>query len=74
MKAQHVKVKNLRIDGVCSTTTLSRTTVYNKQNPSSKYFDPDFPASFKIGQRAVAWDASEIEAWVQTKKDARIGN
>lgn len=61
----------LRIDDVRAITGLSRTAIYDKENRRSKYFDPNFPNRFKLGERSVGWDAREIDAWVQSKKAAR---
>jgi prophage regulatory protein len=63
----------LRIDGVRAATGLSRTAIYDKESKVSKYFDPSFPARFKIGARSVGWDAFEINAWLQNKKNGRNG-
>lgn len=74
MSTSQQKCHVLRIDGVRVATGLSRSAIYDKGCSDSKYFDPTFPARFKIGERAVAWDAQEIAEWVQTKKEQRVGS
>ena len=69
MKTAPLKPKVLRLPGVRFVTKMSKTAIYDKGCVSSKYFDPTFPARFKIGARSVAWDADEIDAWVQAQKD-----
>jgi prophage regulatory protein len=63
----------LRIPGVSAATGLSKTAINDKENKFSKYFDPSFPARFKIGARSVGWDACEINLWIETKKNERNG-
>lgn len=62
----------LDLDGVTAALRISKTAVYNKGCKSSKYYDPTFPARFKIGERSVRWDASEIAAWLEKKKEERL--
>ena len=51
-------------------TGLKRASIYNRLNPNSKYFDPTFPKpiSLSVGNRgSVAWIASEVDAWIETR-------
>lgn len=52
----------LRLPEVLSRTGLSRSTLYA---------DPTFPKSVKVGQRAVAWAETEIDAWIEARLEAR---
>lgn len=52
----------LRLPEVLNRTGLSRSTLYA---------DPNFPKSVKVGDRAVAWAEDEINAWIETKLQAR---
>lgn len=48
-------------------TGLSRSGIYAKLTHNPKRpgdFDADFPHPVRIGARAVAWIAAEIEAWI----------
>lgn len=54
--------KFLRIDAVKEITGLSRSTIYK---------DPSFPKPVKIGARAAAWVAEEVEEWVNSRIQAR---
>lgn len=51
----------LRLPKVMEKTGLKRATIYLhiKQNT--------FPKQFKIGQRAVAWLESDIDAWIDER-------
>lgn len=57
-----------RISDVRKATGLSRTAVYDKGNKNSKYFDPTFPARYRLSQRCVGWDALLVDAWVRERQ------
>lgn len=59
----------LRLKEVCGRTGISRAGVYDRTNPNSKYFDPRFPRSFKLGMRSVGWDSEEVDAWIALMKE-----
>jgi len=48
----------LRLPAVQELTGLSRTAIYTI---------PDFPASFSIGKRTVAWSEDEVRAWMKAR-------
>ena len=50
--------KMLRIEEVMEITRLSRATIYRKMSKGQ------FPKPLKLGDRAVRWRQSEIEAWL----------
>lgn len=54
----------LRLPAVTARTGLSRSTLYNKLNPKSPYFDPHFPAPINLGVRAVGWDDQSVQEWI----------
>lgn len=54
----------LRIKDVCKLIGLSKSTVWNKLDPDSKYYDPDFPSQIRISRKAVAWDKNELIDWM----------
>lgn len=58
----------LRLESVVAKTGLGESSIYNRLNPKSPYYDPDFPKQASLaapGSRgAVAWDSDEIDAWV----------
>ncbi|MDM5087938.1 AlpA family phage regulatory protein [Aeromonas bestiarum] len=43
---------------------LSRSTVYDRNNPKSKRFDPSFPRPIKLGAASVGWSLNEVMAWI----------
>ena len=54
----------LRLPSVCEITGLSRSRLYAliKENA--------FPAPLSLGKRAVAWESSEVQAWVEARVKA----
>lgn len=58
----------LRLRDLISLTGLSRTTIYEKQNPNSSRFDPTFPPKIKLGARAVGWQMEGIIIWINLMK------
>lgn len=50
--------KLLRLQAVKDITGLSRSSIYA---------DPTLPKPVKIGTRAIAWVADEIDDWVNTR-------
>lgn len=43
---------------------LSRSTIYEKINPNSKYYDATFPRPHPLGDRRVAWLKHEVLNWI----------
>ena len=54
----------LRLGEVQIRTALGRSTIYRKIR------DGSFPEPLKIGDRAVRWRESEIEAWLAARPRA----
>ncbi|MFC5431364.1 helix-turn-helix transcriptional regulator [Paraburkholderia denitrificans] len=66
--------KILRIPDVQKKTGMSRSTIYSKLNPSSKYFDPTFPRPIRLGNgptSSVGLIESEIDVWIEARAAAR---
>ncbi|MCH7347788.1 AlpA family transcriptional regulator [Aeromonas sp. MR7] len=58
-------MKLLKLKDVIAMTSLSKASVYRQMN------DGTFPASVKIGPISVAWVGSEIELWIEEKRNLR---
>ncbi|WP_422823728.1 AlpA family phage regulatory protein [Vreelandella janggokensis] len=61
----------LRIKQVKERTGLSRSTIYNKMDPSSPFHDPDFPRRVHLGRASVAWEENEIDEWLHKRMNLR---
>lgn len=58
----------LRRPAVEAVTGLGRSTIYQMMN------DGRFPKSVRIGRRAVAWTADEVQAWLEERIAERSGD
>jgi len=61
----------IKLQEVISRTSLSRSTIYSKLDNKSSQYDPDFPASIKLGASSVGWLELEIEEWINDKVKQR---
>jgi prophage regulatory protein len=57
----------LRLPGLKQKIGLSKSAIYQKNDPKSPYYDPSFPRPVKLGGRAVAWSSDAINAWMTSK-------
>ncbi|MCS6115875.1 AlpA family phage regulatory protein [Shewanella baltica] len=58
----------IRLVSVIQLTGLSRSTIYDKQNPRSPRYDSTFPKKVTLGARAVGWYMQEVEQWLQGRR------
>ncbi|MBC3231968.1 helix-turn-helix transcriptional regulator [Serratia fonticola] len=64
----------LRIGEVAETVGMSVSSIRNRLNPKSKYYDPTFPKPFSLsltGKGAVGWDEDEVDRWIESRKAKR---
>jgi prophage regulatory protein len=59
-----------RLPKVTQVTDLSRSTIYNKINPKSAHYDPTFPKPIKLGSRSIGWIEAEVQAWINSRREA----
>ena len=50
--------------------SISRSSIYERINPKSKYFDSSFPLPIRVG-RCTRWRLSEVQAWIESKSNER---
>ncbi|HEQ1857600.1 TPA: AlpA family phage regulatory protein [Providencia alcalifaciens] len=46
---------------------ISRSSIYEKLNPRSKYYDADFPKPIKLGASSVGWQYASVEKWLASR-------
>jgi prophage regulatory protein len=63
-------VQMLKLPQLIKLIGLSRSSVYDRLNPRSKRYDPDFPKPVKLN-RASRWLLSEVEEWIRNKMSCR---
>lgn len=55
----------LRVRDVLALLKVSKSTLYSRLNPRSRYHDPSFPRSFKLDRgRTTYWRRHDLEAWL----------
>jgi len=57
----------LRRDQLEGRIGLSRSAIYDRLNPKSKQYDPEFPKPIQLGsgkKPPVGWVESEVNAWL----------
>ncbi|MGK8200694.1 AlpA family phage regulatory protein [Burkholderia cepacia] len=67
--------KVARLPRVIELTGLRRSSIYNRMDSRSPYYDSTFPRCFSLSTSesgAVGWDEEEIKAWV-TARASRAG-
>lgn len=57
-------IRYLRLPELIEKIGISRSTIYNKMNEKSDYFDPTFPKTKRVGANTVVWLESEVESWM----------
>jgi len=48
---------------------VPRSTVYDKLNKKSPRYDATFPRPIKLGARAIGFYESEVQAWIESRRD-----
>ncbi|MPV71514.1 AlpA family phage regulatory protein [Burkholderia sp. BE17] len=59
--------KVARLPRVIELTGLGRSSIYNRMDSRSRYYDPTFPRCFSLSTSetgAVGWDEEQVRAWV----------
>lgn len=65
---ENLKEALIRRQDVERMTGLGRTAIWERLNPDSKYFDPDFPRPVSLGAgNNLRWVESEVHGWVVRK-------
>lgn len=54
----------LRMQQLRQKLGISRSSIYEKINPSSPRYDAGFPLPIKLGMSAVGWVESEVDQWI----------
>ncbi|WP_283150520.1 AlpA family phage regulatory protein [Silvimonas soli] len=60
-------MKLLRLKAVIALTTLSKSSIYEKLDPASRYYDQTFPQRVLLGARSVAWREDDIHQWIGSR-------
>lgn len=55
----------IRLNTLLALVGMSRSTVYNRISPNSKYYDPMFPKPVRLGAKAVGWILADVYAYIE---------
>lgn len=64
LKNQPVRI--LRMPELTMILGISRSSIYEKLNPKSRYYDADFPRPVRLGTASVGWQSDPTHViWTQ---------
>lgn len=58
----------IRLKELTEMLGLSKSTIYDKQDPKSPRFDSSFPQKVHLGARSVGYILKDIEEWLKSIK------
>lgn len=67
MNPVKLPLRIVRIAELTKMVGLSRSSIYEKLNPRSRYYDENFPKPVKLGAASVGWLSTAIETWISSK-------
>ncbi len=62
-----LSIRILRMTELTVILGISRSSIYEKLNPRSKYYDEDFPKPIKLGASSVGWQYASVEKWLASR-------
>lgn len=66
--SQELGLRVVRIKELGHILGLSRSTIYSKLNPRSRFYDPSFPTPLRLGTGSVGWFMPTVMNWIQTRQ------
>lgn len=63
----NLPLRILRMTELTVMLGISRFSIYEKLNPRSKYYNPDFPKPIKLGASSVGWQYASVEKWLTSR-------
>lgn len=60
----------LRLKKLTQKTGLSRSSIYYKLSPTSKYYDESFPKPIRLGASSVGWLEADVDVWLASRPQA----
>lgn len=61
-------IKVLRCKDLINKLGVSRSSLYDRLNPSSPRFDEGFPKSIRLGANSVGWIEHEVDQWLLARR------
>lgn len=60
----------LRLRQVVTRTGISRSAIYEKLNPNSKYHDPLFAKPIKLGASTIGFIENDVNTWLNSRVES----
>lgn len=57
----------LRMTELTKLLGISRSSIYEKLNPKSRYYDENFPKPLRLGAASVGWRSTAVEEWIVSR-------
>ena len=57
----------LRMTELTALLGISRSSIYEKLNPKSRYYDADFPKPIRLGAASVGWRSTSVDEWLASR-------
>lgn len=57
----------LRMAELVALLGISRSSIYEKLNPKSRYYDADFPKPIRLGAASVGWRSTSVDEWIASR-------
>ena len=57
----------LRMTELTAILGISRSSIYEKLNPKSRYYDAEFPRPVRLGAASVGWRSTAIDEWIASR-------
>lgn len=57
----------LRMSELTTLLGISRSSIYEKLNPKSSYYDAEFPKPVRLGAASVGWRSTAIDEWIASR-------
>ncbi|GKL35803.1 hypothetical protein NUKP55_29240 [Klebsiella variicola] len=57
----------LRMAELTAILGISRSSIYEKLNPKSRYYDAEFPRPVRLGAASVGWRSTAIDEWIASR-------
>ncbi|EOL8876849.1 AlpA family transcriptional regulator [Citrobacter sp. TBCP-5362] len=57
----------LRMAELTAFLGISRSSIYEKLNPKSRYYDADFPKPIRLGAASIGWRSTSVDEWIASR-------
>ena len=63
----NLPLRILRMAELTALLGISRSSIYEKLNPKSRYYDADFPKPIRLGAASVGWRSTSVDEWIASR-------